>query len=201
MFIRALGREEHCKQISLACVGSACRVLAILGLPLLTVCVFPVYTAQALGCSPRNCLRRALGCMHFPGLSCSGSGSCRLGWAYVLCSSHVQAAQVTRCLVSAVAPSWRLCPVASPVPAAWFSGYTTGMPSQVCCVSLLGADLWLRSSRQMLTVQHPKKFWLTTKPACSLVEEASLGPRLPTSSSGCPLPACLWQGMGRSTAS
>ena len=99
----------------------------------------------------------------------------RLGWAYILCSSQIQTVQVTRCLVSAVAPSWRLCPVASPVPAAWFSGYTMGMPSQVCCVSLLGADLWLRPSQQMLTIQHPKKFWLATKPACSLVEEASLG--------------------------
>ena len=39
------------------------------------VCAFPVYTAEALGCSARNCLRRALGCMHFPGLSCSGSGT------------------------------------------------------------------------------------------------------------------------------
>ena len=29
---------------------------------------------------------------------------CRLGWACVLCPSQVQAAQVTRCLVSAVTP-------------------------------------------------------------------------------------------------
>ena len=39
------------------------------------VCAFPVYTAQALGCSAGKCLRWALGCMHFPGLSLSGSGS------------------------------------------------------------------------------------------------------------------------------
>ena len=39
------------------------------------VCAFPVYIAQALGCSAGNCLRWALGCMHFPGLSCSGSAS------------------------------------------------------------------------------------------------------------------------------
>ena len=30
---------------------------------------------------------------------------CRLGWAYVLCPSQVQVAQVTRCLASTVAPS------------------------------------------------------------------------------------------------
>ena len=39
------------------------------------VYAFTVYTAQALGCSARNCLRQALGCMHFPGLSRSGSGT------------------------------------------------------------------------------------------------------------------------------
>ena len=39
------------------------------------VCIFMVYTSQALDCSSGNCLRRALDCVHFPGLSCSGSGS------------------------------------------------------------------------------------------------------------------------------
>ena len=50
-----------------------------------------------------NCLRWALGCVHFPGLSRSGSGSWALHKAQtqlccVLCPSQVQAAQVTRCL-------------------------------------------------------------------------------------------------------
>ena len=40
--------------------------------------------------------------------------------------------------------------------------------------------------RRMLTAQNPKKSWLVMKPACSLVDNASLGPRLPPSSSGCP---------------
>ena len=39
------------------------------------VCAFPVYPVQALGCSARNCLRCTLGCMHFPVLNHSGSGS------------------------------------------------------------------------------------------------------------------------------
>ena len=39
------------------------------------LCAFPVYIVQALCCSAENCLRRALGCMHFPILSHSGSGS------------------------------------------------------------------------------------------------------------------------------
>ena len=39
--------------------------------------------------------------------------------------------------------------------------------------------------RQMLTIQNPKKSWLAMKRACSFVDNASLGPRLPPSSSGC----------------
>ena len=38
-------------------------------------CDLPAHTAQALGCSARNCLRCTLGCMHFPVLNHSGSGS------------------------------------------------------------------------------------------------------------------------------
>ena len=61
----------------------------------------------------------------------------RLGWACVLCPSQVRAAQVTRCLSSTVTPSWGVHLIASPVPAAQFSGCTRGAPSQVCPVSLL----------------------------------------------------------------
>ena len=39
--------------------------------------------------------------------------------------------------------------------------------------------------RWMLIIQNPKKSWLAMKPACSLVDNASLGPRLPPSGSGC----------------
>ena len=40
-----------------------------------SLCAFTVYTSQALGCFAGNCLRRVLGCMYFPGLSHSVSGS------------------------------------------------------------------------------------------------------------------------------
>ena len=56
-----------------------------------------------------------------------------------------------------------------------------------CAVCLFwGADLWLRPSQRMPTVQNPKKSWLAMKPACSLVDDASLGPQLPPSGPGCP---------------
>ena len=39
------------------------------------VCAILAHTAQALGCSDGNCPRPALGFMHLPGLSLSGSGT------------------------------------------------------------------------------------------------------------------------------
>ena len=83
-----------------------------------------------------NCLKQALGCMYFPGLShsCSGSWVLHKGtdsWACILCPSQVPAAQVTRCLVSALSlGSVHL--ITSPIPAAWFPGCTV---SGVPCVS------------------------------------------------------------------
>ena len=65
LFSRAVGKEGCCKQITLVCARS---VSATLGMPL-----HMAYTTQALRCSARNRLRPALGCMHLPGQSCSGS--------------------------------------------------------------------------------------------------------------------------------
>ena len=64
---------------------------------------------------------------------------CRFIWACILYPSQVRAAQVTRCLLSAVTPRWAVGLIASPIPAARFSGCTMGVPSQVCRVSLLGS--------------------------------------------------------------
>ena len=68
------GREEHCKQIPLACVGSAHSASATLGL--LMACVLSQSTLLRLQVALQgNCLKWALGSVHFPGLSHSGSGS------------------------------------------------------------------------------------------------------------------------------
>ena len=76
MFSRAVGREEHCKQILLACVGSAHSVSATLGLPALMACVLSQSVLLMLQVALQgNCLKWALGFVHFPGLSHSGSGS------------------------------------------------------------------------------------------------------------------------------
>ena len=71
-----MGREEYCKQISLACVGRAHSVWATLGLSPLMACVFSQSTLLKFQVALQgNCLKWALVCVHFPGLGHSGSGS------------------------------------------------------------------------------------------------------------------------------
>ena len=78
-------------------------------------CVHPPdYTAQALGWSAGNNLRPALGCMHLPGLSRSGSGTRivlrgtdSVGPAFCALPK-LQAAWVMKCLASAVTATYRL---------------------------------------------------------------------------------------------
>ena len=66
-----MGREGHCRQISLSCVGSACSVPATLVCPCSRRVCFPILHFSGSRLLYRE---RALSCMHFPGLSCSGSG-------------------------------------------------------------------------------------------------------------------------------
>ena len=64
------------QQLSLACVGSARSVSATLSLPPLMECVLSQSTLLRLQVVLQgNCLKWALGYVHFPGLSLSGSGS------------------------------------------------------------------------------------------------------------------------------
>ena len=127
-----MGREELCKKISLACVGSACSVWATLHVP------------RPPLCSQRECFHglqfsgSRLLCQELseagPGLHTlprskplrfrfSGTPQrCRLGWACVLCPSQVQAAQVIRCLASSVTPRWGVRLIPTAIPATQFSG-------------------------------------------------------------------------------
>ena len=101
--------EEHCKQISLACLGSARSVWVTLGLPPHMACVlFPSTLLRLPGCSvgelskadpvfhalPRSKLLR----FRFLGTPQRH----RLSWVCVLCPSQVRAAQPTRWLLSAL---------------------------------------------------------------------------------------------------
>ena len=91
----------------------------------------PAHTAQALGCSAGNRPRLALGCMHLPGLNRSGSGT----WVVLRGSGSVGPVfcALPRSEQLRSPGVWRarsLQLIASPAPAAWFSGCTNGAPSQ-----------------------------------------------------------------------
>ena len=62
----------------------------------------------------------------------------------------------------------------------------------MCAMCLWGADLWLRPSWWMSTVQDPRKTWLATGSLLAVwIEDA---PCLMALAVAC-LPPCLWQGM------
>ena len=110
--------------------------------PTHSVYSFLVYTAQAPGCSAGELSKVGPVLCALPRskpLRFRFSGTPqrhRLSWACVLCPSQVRAAQVTRCLASAVAPSWRLRLIASPVPATWVFWVDNGCAfSGVPCLS------------------------------------------------------------------
>ena len=136
MFNCAAGREEHCKKISLVYVGSACSVWATLGLPPLMAHVLSWSTLLRLHVTLQgNCLKWALGCVYFPGLICSGSGS-----------------QVLHKGADLVGPTFCALSKCKQLsgPGAWQAH------------SPQAADLWLRPSQGMSTVQDPRKTWLAT---------------------------------------
>ena len=136
MFSRAVGREEHCKQISLACVGSTRSVLAILSLPPLTSCVLSQSTLLRLqvalqGMGPELCALPRSKPLRF---RFSGTPQRRrLCWACVLCCSSFREAQVTRCLVSTLSSGAVHLHLPGP------SHLVSRHPSPVCHVSLLGS--------------------------------------------------------------
>ena len=141
MFNCAAGWEKHCKQISLACVGSACSVWATLGLPQLPACVISWSTLLRLQVALQGkCLKHS-GLHELPRskplmFRLSGTPQRhRLGWACILCPSQVQAAQATRCLASTLSPGGAVHLFTSLVPATRFPGCSAGVPiSGVLCV-------------------------------------------------------------------
>ena len=124
------------------------------------MCIFLVYAAQAPGCSAGELSKVGLGCMHFAGLSCSGSGSLVLhkGTDSIRHTFYAfPRSQQLRCPGTwwAHCPWWAVSWVLVPG-ASWEHHFR-------CAVCLLwGADLWLWHSWQMSTVQDPRKTWLAT---------------------------------------
>ena len=113
------------------------------------MCAFPVYTAQALGCSAGELSMAGPGLSALPRsklLRFRSSGTPQrhsLGWAYVLCPSQVWVAQATRCLTSTVSPGGG-CVLSPPQsqPLGFLGG--SGRAHLRCAICLFwGADLWL----------------------------------------------------------
>ena len=139
------------------------------------VCAFPVYTAQALGCSAGDCLMLALGCMHSPGLSCSSSGSWVLHKGADLVGPAFCARPRSEQLRwpgawQAQSPPVEGCDLSPYLsqPLGFLGVKWVRLLRCALCV-FWGADLWLWPSWWMSTVQNPKKSLLATKPAYSLV--------------------------------
>ena len=126
MFSHAVGREGHCKQKTL-------RVLAVpqphWACPHSQLMYPPCSHSSGsrlLHWEPSEAGHGLHAPPRFKLLRFRHSGSPqrhRLGWACVLCSSQVRAAQVMRCLASANVVTYRL-------PATRLSGCKTGTPSQ-----------------------------------------------------------------------
>ena len=197
-----MGREEHCKQISLVCGGSSHSVWATLDLPPLTLCVLSQSTLLRLQADLQgNCLKWALGCMHLLGLShsCSGSqvphkGTDSVGPEFCDLPRSQQLRRPGAWRAHSLQVDGRSYHL--PIPATGFLGCTAGAPSQVCHVSLLGR--WFLAVALLADINHlgsQEDLVSNWEPACSLVEdsvsEAEIPPRL-LALAVTRWPLCLW---------
>ena len=179
---------------------------ATMGLPLFTLCVPSRSTLLRLQVSLQgNCLKWAPGCVHFPGLRRSGSGS-----------------RVLHKGTDSVGPEFAPRSEQLRRPGAWQAhspqvgsvsyhrsqplGFLGAQPEHHlrCAVCLWGADLWLQPSWQMSAVQNPRKTWLATGSLLAVWwRMQSLGQRLPLTFQLWLSPTCLsasgW-GMSQSAA-
>ena len=148
-----MGRAGRCRQMSPACVGSTGSVRPHWVCPRSRRTCFPRLYCSGSGLLYRE---RALSCVHFPGLSRSGSGSQVLhkgansvGPAF--CAFPVRAAQAARSLMSALSSgAARLLPCPS---------QTQFLGVLVWCALCLfwEADLWLQPSQRVSTIQNLQK--------------------------------------------
>ena len=176
LFSCAVEREAHCKQIPLACVGSACSGWAILGWPQpKAACTSEVHTAQAPGCSAMaplqvgpavHALLRSELLMFLGALQ-----GHRPRWAVRLCPSQVWTVQATGCLVNALFQVGHASYAPPPSRPLGFPGAPRAQ-SQVCCVSPLGS--WPQAVALLADVIHPQSqedVVSNWQPAHSLVED------------------------------
>ena len=144
MFSCVVGRERHCKQILLSCVGSALSGWTTLDLPQpKPACTSQVSTAQAPGCSvralsqmsPAFCALARSKLLRFLG----AQQGHRPRWAVCFVPIPDPSSSVNWMLGECAVPGGLCILFTSLVPAAWFPRCATRAQSQVCHVSLLGS--------------------------------------------------------------
>ena len=178
LFNCAVEREAHCKQIPLACVGSACSGWATLGWPQpKAACTSQVHTAQAPGCTAGKLSNTGPGLHALPrskpsrlSLLVLHKGTDLVGPEFCALPGFEQ----LRWLGAwwAHSPSWVVCLITSLVPGPQFPGCTVKAPSQMCYVSPL--ESWSLTVTLLVDVNHPgswEGFVSNWEPAYSLVED------------------------------
>ena len=142
-----MGSEEDWEQTSLLC-GESTQCLGRTGfVSAHGACAFPVHTSQALGFSARELSEAGLGCVPFPGLSRSGSGSRGLHkgahWAGPAFCALPRSEQLRRPGAwGAQSPQVGTASYHLPDPSRSVSWVAAGTPVS-SAVSLLGTDLWM----------------------------------------------------------
>ena len=194
-----MGREYPCKQVSLLCVGSARGVRPHWVCPrsrwwrVLSPSTLPRPQVALQG----SCLKQALGCVRFPGLSRSGSGPQILhgGTAPVGPAGFVpfpaRSSSGNRGLGERAPPGVR-CVLSPPRPSRWVSRvHSDGAISGVLCASSgeLISDCDPPGGCQPPRI--PGRLGQQLEPAHSLVEDAVSGAEIASCLPAPESPACL----------
>ena len=131
------------------------------------MCVFPIYTAQAPDCSAGALSKvgpgfRALPRSELLRFRFSGTPQWhKLSWMCILCP--VLSSSGDQVLGECTVPGGRCVLITSSVPALGFLGAQREHCLRCAVCLFWGADLWLRPSWWMSTMQYPKKTWLATE--------------------------------------
>ena len=145
--------QSCCGEGGTLCGGRAHSVWTMLGLPQLTACVLSQSTLlRLLVALQGNCLKWALGCVHFPGLSHSGSGSRVLhkgtdlfGPVFCALPRSEQLRRPGAWRTHSLQVGW--CLLSPPLPRLLsFLGVEQEHHLRCAVCLLCGADLWLRPS-------------------------------------------------------
>ena len=123
-------------------MGSACSVWTTGFAPSHDVCAFPIYTAQAPGCSAGElskvgpCVLPRSKLLRFGVLKYSTKAQIQFGMHFVPFPGQRRSGN--QVLAKRSIPGGWCSLITSPIPAALFPGCTVGAPPQVCRISLLG---------------------------------------------------------------